>query len=223
MAVRSQLPWPLRWAVLAVMLGFSAAIALWAFEFGREIAGLDRGAQDERQHLRDEVLRLREQLDRAQSIANTAESLLKTERTAQERLAAQLKQLESDNLALKADLGFYERLLPAPAQGGSKGVAVRGFLAEADGKGHVRYQLLVMRQGRPAGVFAARYEVTLAGTLDGKPWSLVQAGGPRPLELRQSARVEGRIDHPVQAVVKTVEVRVTQADGALLASETARL
>jgi hypothetical protein len=39
MIVRSHLPWPLRWAVVALMFGFSAALALWAFEFGKEIAG----------------------------------------------------------------------------------------------------------------------------------------------------------------------------------------
>ena len=32
MIVRSHLPWPLRWVVLAVAFGFSAALALWAFE-----------------------------------------------------------------------------------------------------------------------------------------------------------------------------------------------
>mgnify|MGYP000735789456 CR=1 FL=1 len=39
MAVRSALPWPFRWAMLAIVLGFCAAIGLWAFEFGKEIAG----------------------------------------------------------------------------------------------------------------------------------------------------------------------------------------
>jgi len=34
MAVRSALPWPFRWAVWAIVAGFCAAIALWAFEFG---------------------------------------------------------------------------------------------------------------------------------------------------------------------------------------------
>ena len=34
--VRSHLPWPLRWAVVALALGFSAALALWAFEFGKD-------------------------------------------------------------------------------------------------------------------------------------------------------------------------------------------
>ncbi len=43
---RSHLPWPLRWAALAVMLGFSAALAHWAFEFGKDIAGLDLRVMD---------------------------------------------------------------------------------------------------------------------------------------------------------------------------------
>ena len=45
MAVRSAMPWTLRWAVAAIMLGFCGAIALWAFEFGRDIAGLENGGQ----------------------------------------------------------------------------------------------------------------------------------------------------------------------------------
>ena len=57
MAVRSALPWPLRWFLLALMLGFSAALALWAFEFGRSIAGLDAGSREELKHLRAEVQR----------------------------------------------------------------------------------------------------------------------------------------------------------------------
>jgi len=80
--VRSHLPWPLRWVVAALMLGFSAALALWAFEFGRTIAGLDRGAQVELQQLRDEVQRLREDAAAARRISSTAESLLAAERAA---------------------------------------------------------------------------------------------------------------------------------------------
>ncbi|HMR70076.1 MAG TPA: hypothetical protein PKA84_07555, partial [Rubrivivax sp.] len=53
MIVRSHLPWPLRWMVLALALGFSAALAMWAFEAGKRIAGLDAGRQRE-------VLQLRE-------------------------------------------------------------------------------------------------------------------------------------------------------------------
>ena len=58
MAVRSALPWPFRWAVLAIVLGFCAAISLWAFEFGKDIAGLEKGSKDELLQLRGEVLSL---------------------------------------------------------------------------------------------------------------------------------------------------------------------
>jgi hypothetical protein len=79
MAVRSALPWPFRWAVLAIVFGFCAAIGLWAFEFGKDIAGLDRGpikelaqARSELGLLCSEVAILRAEHDQAQSIANTA-------------------------------------------------------------------------------------------------------------------------------------------------------
>ncbi|MFD2453001.1 hypothetical protein [Ideonella paludis] len=114
MTVRSHLPWPLRWAVAAVALGFSAAIGLWAFEFGKSIAGLDKGAKEELAQLRTEVAELRAEREKAQSIANTAESLLKTEKATQERLASQLRQAESENLSLKADLGFLSAYCQRP-------------------------------------------------------------------------------------------------------------
>ena len=80
--VRRHLPWPLRWLSAALMLGFSAAIALWAFETGKDLAGLDRSAKAELARLREEQSLLREERDKAQAVANTAESLLKTEKAA---------------------------------------------------------------------------------------------------------------------------------------------
>src|SRR5258706_1203229 len=135
MIVRSHLPWPLRWALVALVLGFSAAIAMWAFEFGKDIAGLDRDAKAELAKLRVEVAQLQAERERTLSIANTAESLLKTERVAQERLAQQVKQIEAENMALKGDLGFFERLLPARV---SEGISIRGLQAEAKAPGQLR-------------------------------------------------------------------------------------
>ena len=75
-AVRSALPWTVRWLLGALLLGFSGALALWAFEFGKEIAGLERNARQELEQLRVEVQQLRAQLGAAQSVVNTSESLL---------------------------------------------------------------------------------------------------------------------------------------------------
>lgn len=220
MIVRSHLPWPLRWAVAALMLGFSAALALWAFEFGRNIAGLDRRSVDELQQLRVEVAQLRAEREKAISIANTAESLLKTEKTVQDKLAQQLKLAEAESMDLKADLGFFERLLPA---GAAEGVMIRGLQAEAKAPGQMRFQLLAMQAGKRASEFNGRYDVVLSGTLDGKPWVFPRAGGAQPLQVKQYARVEGVIDHPPQAVVKTVSVRVMDLNGTVRASLTVKL
>ena len=220
MIVRSHLPWPLRWAAAALMLGFSAALAMWAFEFGKDIAGLDRDAKVELAKLRVEVAQLQAERERTLSIANTAESLLKTEKVAQERLAQQVKQIEAENMALKGDLGFFERLLPARA---SEGISIRGLQAETKAPGQLRFQLLVMQAGKTLPEFNGRYDITLVGTLDGKPWTFTPPGGPRALQMKQYLRVEGMIDHPAQAVVKTVQVRVMDMSGGVKASQTAKL
>ncbi len=220
MIVRSHLPWPLRWALVALVFGFSAAIAMWAFEFGKDIAGLDRDAKAELAKLRVDVAQLQAERERTLSIANTAESLLKTERAAQERLAQQVKQIEAENLALKGDLGFFERLLPS---GGSEGLSIRGLQAEAKAPGQLRFQLLVMQAGKALPEFNGGYEITLTGTLDGKPWNFTPPGGPKPLRMKQYLRVEGMIDHPPQAVVKTVQVRVMDAGGGVKATQSAKL
>ncbi len=217
MIVRSHLPWPLRWAVVGLSLGFSAAIALWAFEFGKDIAGLDRPAKAELAQLRVEVAQLRIERDKAQSIANSAESLLKAGTVAQERLAEQVRQAEAENLDLKADLGFFQRLLPTQM---TPGVTVRALQAELKSPGKTRYQLLVMQNGNPTSDFVGRYEIVLAGSLGGQPW----ASKPTPakaLQLRQYARVEGVIEHPEGVVVKTVQVRVTDQKGQVVATQTA--
>jgi hypothetical protein len=226
MIVRSHLPWPLRWAAVAVVFGFSAALAMWAFEFGKGIAGLDRIAgldpdtKVELARLRNEVELLQSERERMLSIANTADSLLKTDKAAQERLIEQLKRIEAENLALKADLGFFERLLPA---GAGAGISIRALQAESVSPGHLRFQLLVMQAGKTAPAFHGRYEITLTGTLDGQPWNYTPPDSLRPLQMKQYLRVEGMVTHPREAVVKTIQVRVLGTDGGLKASQAAEV
>jgi hypothetical protein len=218
--VRSHLPWPLRWAALALMVGFSAALALWAFDFGRSIAGLDRPSAQQLRELRSEVETLRNERERAVSVANTAASLLKAEKAVQEQLSRQLKLAEGDNLALRSDLGFFQRLLPVSA---GEGLTIRGLQAELPSPGRMRFQLLVMQSGKNPPEFRGRYEVALAGTLDGKPWAFAAPMGPQTLQLKQYLRLDGIVETPLQAVVKTVSVKVMDAVGAVKATLTVRL
>jgi len=216
--VRSHVPWPLRWVVWALALGFSAALALWAFEFGKDIAGLDRRTSNELISLRAELRDLRLKYDEARQISNTADSLLKTERAAQERLGQQLRTLESDKQSLQSELGFFQRLLPT----GSEGMQVRGLQAEVPMPGQLQYRMLVVQQAKDAE-FTGQYELLISGQLDNKSWSMSLPGGPRAILVKQVARVEGTVDYAPGAVIKGVQVRIMDGRGAIRATHTTRL
>ena len=207
MAVRSAMPWPLRWAVVAIVLGFCAAIGLWAFELGKDLAGVEAGAKEELLRLRAEVSKLREERDKAQSIANTGASLLTAEKAAMERLAVQFKTLEAENRALRDDLGFFEKLIPS---GGNEGVAIRGLQAEVVGGTQLKWQVLVLQPVKNAPEFRGKLELSISGTLDGKPWMMALPGGAMPLQFRQYRRIEGLVDLPQHAVVKNVSAKVAE-------------
>lgn len=219
MAVRSHLPWPLRWAVVALMLGFSAALALWAFEFGRNIAGLSQGGRQDAEvaaTLRQQLDEARRERDAAQSVANSADSLLKAEKVTQQRLAEQVKSLEAENLALKDDLGFFERLLPASGSG----LSIRGLQVDSAVSGQLRFQLLIMQQGgRTQPEFKGRVEVLLSGVRDGRPWADSVPLFTQALLFRQYRRVEGQLNLPANSTVKQVQVRVLDESGQVRAGQ----
>ncbi len=210
MAVRSAMPWPLRWAVAAIMLGFCAAIALWAFEFGRDIAGLENGGQAEMQQLRAQVEALKtdldkahEQRDQAQSIANTAGTLVAAEKASSETVNAQVKHLEAENRRLRDDLGFFEKLIPADS---TDAVAIRGLQAEAVDNGKIRWQVLVIQSKKNAPELVGKLEIMLTGLSNGKPWT--GSVSTMPLKIMQYGRLEGSLDIPAQVTVKGLTAKV---------------
>jgi len=207
MAVRSALPWPLRWLGAALVLGFCAALGLWAFEFGKSIAGFDSATKEEVVSLRAELARLRLEQDQAKSISNTAASLLTAEKTAQERMTAQIRALEAENQGLRDDLGFFQRLLPTSGEGA---VAIRGLQAEVLGGTQLKWLVLVIQPVKNAPEFRGKLEMSMSGTLNGKPWMMELNGSPQPLQFRQYRRAEGMVDLPPQAVVKNVSAKVTE-------------
>ncbi len=208
MAIRSNTPWPVRWVLAALMLGFCAAIGLWAFEFGKDIAGLDSNAKQELVQLKKEAAKLREERDKAKSISNTSESLLTAEKAAQDKLTVQVKLLEKENRALRDDLGFFEKLMPAS---GAETIAIRGMQAEQLGGGaQIKWQVLVIQPSKNAPDFNGKLELTLSGTLAGKPWSMPMPGGVQNLQFTQYRRLEGVVDLPPQVVVKTLSAKVTE-------------
>ena len=207
LAIRSSTPWPLRWLVAAVVLGFSGALALWAFEFGKEIAGLDRDAKQELESLRSETGQLRSDLSRAQLIANTSESLLTAEKAVQGQLTLQIRQLEADNLSLRSDLGFFERLIPGSGNGD---LNIRGLQVERLSPDQYKWQVLLIQAAKNAPDFKGSLEITFSGTEAGKPWVKRQADEPQNVLIKGYLRQEGLLDVSPQVVVKTVTAKIYQ-------------
>ncbi len=219
MAVRSALPWPFRWAVLAVVFGFCAAIGLWAFEFGKVIAGLDGGAREELVRLRAENDKIKTERDRAQYVANTSQTLLTTEKAAQERLLARNRQLESDNLNLRDDLGFFEKLMPLAS---AEGISIRGLQAEVTEDRRLRWRVLLIQPQKNVAEFRGNLELTFTGLLNGKPWAMSLPDGAQSVKFTQFGRFQGVLDLPPQALVKSVSVKVLEGS-AVKASQSASL
>ena len=212
MAIRSAMPWPFRWAVVAIVLGFCAAIGLWAFEFGKGIAGLEKGSKEEMMRLRTELTDAREELakakldkDHAQSIANTADTLVTAEKASHESLLAQLKQLEVDNRTLRDDLGFFEKLIPSA---GVDGLAIRSLQADFLSNGKLKWQVLVIQSGKNPPEFNGRLEVSFSGLLNGKPWIATLASDPPAVKVKQYGRMDGEFEVPAQVVVKGMSAKV---------------
>jgi hypothetical protein len=201
------------------VLGFSAALALWAFEFGKDIAGLDRHTEREFLVLRAQVDDLNEQLAKAQEVANTSQSLLTTEQVAQEQLALQIKQLQSDNETLRSDLGFFERLLPS-AGGGA--LNIRGLQAERISPSQYKWQVLIIQATKNSPEFAGKIQVSLSGTLNGKPWSINTHAEPEPVVVRSYLRKEGLVEVPQQAVIKSITAQI-ERDGSTISVHTTKL
>jgi hypothetical protein len=216
MTVRSHLPWPLRWVVMALTLGLSAALALWAFEFGKGIAGIDAGSKEEMTRLKKENDALHAEHEKLISTANTSESLLKTEKAVQEKLASQVKTLEGSNARLQDDLRFFERLIPANQD---RALAIRALQVEPGAPGEYKYRLLVIQTGKNPPEFSGRYELQLAGTQGGKPWSdsypqnTKQSEALYRLSFKSYQRVEGALALPPDTVLKSIQARVIDSNG----------
>ena len=201
------MPWPLRWVVFALALGFSAALALWAFETGKSLAGLGNEMQKELAALRVEVNDLRAERDKSVSWSNTSGSQLVLEKAAQDKMASRIRQLESANQSLRDDLGFFEKLLPA---NGSESASIRGLQAEVLTASQLKWQVLVIQPAKNAPEFKGKLELTLEGFRGGKSFSLTVPAGTQPLQFRQYSRIEGVLELPPDTKVQTVTAKLTE-------------
>ncbi|MFY9314205.1 MAG: DUF6776 family protein [Burkholderiales bacterium] len=215
-AVRTHVPWYLRWLGLALLFAFSAALAAWMYDAGRRFAGFDRSeVEQEMGAAHAELARLREELQRLRAVANAADSKMSIERTAQQKLAQQIKGLEQENARLREELAIFESMLSTDAASAVP-LSVLRFKVEPDVlPGEFRYRLLLLASGPRRGKeFLGRLELVVGLTEDGRSAMITVPGSGDAeaanfrLSFKHFQRIDGIFRVSPKAKVASVQLRV---------------
>ncbi len=215
-AVYSHTPWYWRWLWLVVLLAISAVAAKWVYDAGRRFAGFDQSeVQNELAVAKRDLAAAQAELERLRAIANAAESRLASERTAEQKLAQQIRTLEQENVKVREDLATLETMLSSEARSGNT-LAIYRFTVEPDVlPGEYRYHLLLVTpRSRREREFTGRLElvVTLNDRGQNAMISFPEPGDAGASEFRLAfkyfRRVEGIFRVNPKAKVENVQARV---------------
>jgi hypothetical protein len=215
-AVHSPIPWYLRWLGIALLLGLSAASAAWIYDAGRRFAGFDRNeVESELARVRAQLADAQAELAKLRAVANASDSRLAIERTAQQKLAQQIRVLEQDNARLREELGTLDGMLSSDARAGTA-LSIYSFKVEPDVlPGEYRYHLLLVTpRARSEREFNGRLELVVNLTEDGRNAMMTF---PEPgdagvaafrLAFKYFRRVEGTFRVNPKAKVENVQARI---------------
>jgi hypothetical protein len=218
-SVRTHVPWYLRWLGIAVMLAFSAALAVWMYDAGRRFAGFDRSeVEQELSAARGELGKMRDELERLRAIANAADSKVSIERTAQQKVAQQARTLGEDNARLREELAIFESMLSSETASAAP-LSILRFKAERDViPGEYRYRVLLLASGPRRGrEFQGRLELVVNLTEGGHSAMITVPGQGESdsstfrLAFKHFQRVEGTFRVNPKARVVSVQMRVYEA------------
>ncbi|MBV9361241.1 MAG: hypothetical protein JO292_07600, partial [Betaproteobacteria bacterium] len=214
--VYSNATWYWRCVWLAVLLAISAVAAKWVYDAGRRFAGFDQSeVESELAVTKRDLAAAQAELERLRAIANAAENRLSIERTAQQKLAQQIRALEQDNAKVREDLATFESMISSDARTGNT-LAIYRFKVEPDVlPGEYRYHLLLVTpRARREREFTGRLELVVTLTNGGQNamMSFPEPGDAGASEFRLAfkyfRRVEGIFRINPKAKVENVQVRV---------------
>ncbi len=226
MTINHQQPWPIKLALIALVIGLGGAIALWTYDLGRSFAFGPKVSLERMQALQEQVEQLTVERDKLAVTANTIESQQNIEKSTQKQLSEQVRLITAENLKLKDDLGFYESLMSSTKS--TEGITVQRIKVEMHAPDQLRYRVLVMQDGKANHDFSGEMQLNLNLVLDGKPVMMqfpdlkLGDAGKLKLSFRHYQKLEGLITIPQGATVKTVQARVLDK-GQLRAQQSASL
>jgi len=215
-AIHSHVPWYWRWVGVAVLLGIAAASAAWFYDAGRRFAGFDRSeVQQQLALVTRELEEARAELEQLRAIASAADSRVAIERTAQQKLAQQIRALEKENARVREELATFESMISSDARNAPT-LSIYRFKVEPDLlPGEYRYRLLLVTPStRRERDFDGRLELVVSLT-EGDQSAMMSFPEPADadagafrLAFKYFRRVEGTFRVNPKAKVESVQVRV---------------
>ena len=212
-AVRTHVPWYLRWLGL---LGFAVlilAFAWWTYNFGKRFAGFDQSEADqELARLSAQTQTLKQQNAKLGAEVAAADRQLKIQSASYDDLVRQVKALTQENASLKEDLAFFQTL--TQPGGKTDGISVNRLKVTQEAiPGEYRYRLLLLHTGQRAKEFQGRLQFLVTLFQDGRRQTITLPdndvdGGAYRLNFKFYERVDGTFRVAPNALVKSVQIRV---------------
>lgn len=213
-AVRTHVPWYLRWLGIVVVGGLIFGTGWATYDFGMEFAGFRQGEADRAlAKLKETIESQQQELSELRSKVANAERQLQIERATYGDLAKQVKSLAGENATLKEDLAFFQTLMPASGKDGA--ITVNRFRMQQGAlPGEYRYRLLLVQTGQRVKEFQGGLQFIL-NVQQGEhkvALTLPSEGDKNAKEYQLNfkffQRIEGTFKISPEAVVKSMQVRV---------------
>jgi hypothetical protein len=218
-AIRSHVPWYVKFGGTGLAMGVAAAVAWWLVDNSYRITGFNRDeAKQQIAVLSDEKQKIVQTLEALKTQNNEFQSQLKVERASQAELAKNVGQLQEENASLKEDLGFLRGLMSAGSV--PDGVTISNLKIEADAlPNEYRYRMLISQGGQRKLDFKGKVQVIARvqqgqqqATLSFPSDAELKAPGGE-MEFKYYQKVDGRFRIPEGAQLKNVQIRVLGMPG----------
>lgn len=214
MTINQHVPWPLKFAFIAAVLGVGGAIAMWTYDMGRSFAFGPKFSPEQMVSLQAKVANLTAERDQLIATASTIDSQQSIEKSVQKQLTDQINTLTAENNKIKDDLAFFESLMPSANR--PQGITLQKVKLEMAGASQLRYRALVMQGGKGLREFSGEMHISLTFVQAGKP-AIMEFPDPKTgeagklkLSFKHYQRLEGQINLPEGAVVKSVQMTVLE-------------
>lgn len=219
MAIKSHMPWYVKFAAFGLMFGIAGAVAWYLVDNSYKITGFNREeATVLIAKLSAENERAKQEFNATKTLLNERESQLKIEKSAQSELAKNVAQIQDENASLKEDLAFLRNIMSSVNV--PEGLTISNLKIEADAlPNEYRYRLLLTQGGQRKQDFKGKLQVVARlqqgaqqTTLSFPADAEVRAAGGE-LEFRYYQKIDGRFRIPEGAQLKGIQVRVLGVPG----------